>query len=167
MKIQENEEMVKIQQELVKKNLPPTTFTRKTQTVVAGENADVKAKNEHIREMEARLRDVSQDNHLLRAQVDESNHWVYERGPVAEELEELRASSVDQTREINRLTRENNRLRDENRRAGLGSSGIRPRQPAHLIGHPEMERATITQNAVNNLFDRARRSTVNQYQPQQ
>ena len=73
------------------------------------------------------MRDVSQDNHLLRAQVDESDHWVYERGPIAEELEELRASSVDQTREINRLTRENNRLRDENRRAGLGSSGIRPR----------------------------------------
>ena len=47
-------------------------------------------KDQHIRELEARLNTVNQDNELLRATVDEADHWVYDRGPIKQELIELR-----------------------------------------------------------------------------
>ena len=44
-------------------------------------------RDQHIRELEGRLHTVNQDNELLRAQVGEADYWIYERGPIADELQ--------------------------------------------------------------------------------
>ena len=36
----------------------------------------------HVRELQARLLSVDQDNGILRASVDESDYWIYDRGPI-------------------------------------------------------------------------------------
>ena len=61
-------------------------------------------------ELELRLTSMGADNEVLRAQVDEADYWVYERGPIEQELNELRGGSVVSEREITRLTAENTRL---------------------------------------------------------
>ena len=72
--------------------------------MATGESADVNDRNQQIRELRTQLRSVREDNQLLRAEVDEADYWVYNRGPVARELHELRASTADQAMEITRLT---------------------------------------------------------------
>ena len=122
-------------------------------------DTEVHELNQHIRELEGRMRTLNQDNELLRAQVDESDYWIYERGPIQQELLELRDNSVTQTREINRLTRENASISDDLRRAEKAVSTVHRRHQPHEIGHPPLtaqerararavqipERASITQ----------------------
>ena len=113
-------------------------------------------KDQHIREIEARLNTVNQDNELLRAQVQESDYWIYDRGPIAEELHELRQSGVTNNVELNRLQRENTRLHANLRRAeGIVTDAGR-RIPRHDPGHPPVERSSITQTNINHLFERSR-----------
>ena len=116
-------------------HLPPTTESRRTQTIATGQNADVTDRNQHIRELQTQLRSVREDNQLLRAQVDESEYWIYNRGPIAQELHELRASTADQAMEITRLTRENVRLMDDLRRAEGIVIGAGRRHPAQVPYH--------------------------------
>ena len=100
-------------------------------------------------ELELRLTSMGADNEVLRAQVDEADYWVYERGPIEQELNELRVGSHVSEREIARLTTENTRLMDSLRGAeATVTDGERV--------NPPQQRATITQTFVNNLFQRSR-----------
>ena len=99
--------------------------------------------------------------------MEESEYFIYDRGPIAQELHELREQSVGQTREINRLTRENTRLMEDLRRAEAIVGGVARRHPRHQIGHPPPDRATINQTLVNNLFNRARMNGGGNVQRQQ
>ena len=113
-------------------------------------------KDQHIRELETRMTDLHSANEMLRANVDESNYWIYDRGPIEQELRELRQGSVTNTKEINRLTRENVRLMTDVRRADAVVTDTSRSHPRHEQGHPPQQRATITQTFVNNLFARSR-----------
>ena len=41
----------------------------------------------HIRELEARLATVNRDNESLRAEVDEADHYCYDKGSIKDELQ--------------------------------------------------------------------------------
>jgi hypothetical protein len=58
--------------------------------------------------------------------------------------------------ELNRLNRENSRLKDSLRRAEAIVADAGRIHTRHAIGHPEEERASITQTNINNLFARSR-----------
>jgi hypothetical protein len=109
----------------------------------------------HVRELQARLLSVDQDNNLLRANVDESDYWIYDRGPIQQELQELRSSEVTSTMEINRLTRENVKLHDDLRRAEAVVPDAGRRHSRHEAGHPPPERASARQTFVNNMWVRS------------
>ena len=47
-------------------------------------------RDQHVAELESRLRSVNQDNELLRAEVAESDWFIYQRGPVKQEILDLR-----------------------------------------------------------------------------
>ena len=102
-------------------------------------------KDQHIRELEGRMRVLNHDNELLRAQVDESDYWIYERGPIQQELLELRDNSVTQTREINRLTRENVKVSEDLRTAERYLYNGVQKHPRHEIGHPPFTAAEKAQ----------------------
>ena len=106
--------------------------------------------------MQASLTEVRHDNELLRAQVDEADYWIYDRGPIEQELNELRVGSFVSEREIDRLTRENTRLMEGIRRADAMVPNASRVHARHEPGHPPQERSSITQTFVNNLFQRAR-----------
>ena len=107
-------------------------------------------------ELELRLTSMGADNEVLRAQVDEAEYWVYERGPIEQELNELRVGSFVSEREIVRLTTENTRLMETLRGAdSIVTDGERA-HPRRSPGQPPQERATITQTFVNNLFQTSR-----------
>ena len=134
----EMENMKNVQQQLVQENLPASS-----QQIVEAVNSvhsdtEVHELNQHIRELEGRMRTLNQDNELLRAQVDESDYWIYERGPIQQELLELRDNSVSQTREINRLTRENANISEDLRTAESMLNLRARRHEPHEIGHPPM-----------------------------
>ena len=99
---------------------------------------------------------VDSDNGVLRAQVNESDYWIYDRGPIEEELQQLRAGEVSNTMEVNRLTRENVKLHDELRRAESIVTDAGRRHPRHEAGHPPPERASARQTFVNNMWVRSR-----------
>ena len=90
---------------------------------------------------------------------------MYERGPIAAELEELRAASVTKEREIDRLTRENVRLMEDLRRAGGRVAGAGRGISANQAAEPPLDRASINQTLVNSLWARARMSNNNNQQP--
>ena len=71
------------------------------------QRVEVLEQEKHIRELESRLAAVNRDNECLRAEVDEANHWVYERGPIKAELLDLRRNNIMSLAELNRLTSEN------------------------------------------------------------
>ena len=119
--------------------------------------ADAK-KDEKLREFNSKITSMRQDKELLQAQVDESDWHVYERGPIQEELIELREGSVTKEREIASLQRENRRLKaDLNRSEAIVANAGRRHAP-HPPGHPHEERATINQHFINTLFDNAKTS---------
>ena len=93
--------------------------------------------------------------------MDESDWHVYERGPIQEELMELREGSVTKEREIARLVRENNRIKADLHRANAIVSNAGKRHAPHPPGHPQQERATINQHFINTLFDNAKASRQN------
>ena len=103
---------------------------------------------------------------MLRSQVEESEFWIYERGPVAEELRALRESRVAQAQEIDRLTSENARVMRDLRRAEAIVSDAGRRHARHEPGHPHDVRASITQTFVNDLFQRSRRAGQQNKDPQ-
>ena len=96
---------------------------------------------------------------MLRAQVDESDYWIYERGPIQEELMELRTSNVQHVKEINRLTRET-QTAQENLRKAEDMLGKKVRKhPPHLIGHPPsasegkiFNNPNLRQTSLNNMY---------------
>ena len=100
--------------------------------------------NEHIMELELRLTSMGADNEVLRAQVDEADYWVYERGPIEQELNELRVGSVVSEREITRLTAENTRLMETLRGADSIVTDGGNVHPRHSPGHPSQQRSSIT-----------------------
>ena len=142
----------------MERNIKPEVKQITTQTACQGESMEVHLKNEEIRELRSHNVSLLQDNELLRAQVQESEYWIYNRGPVAEELQQLRQQTTLQIQEINRLTLENTRLMDDLRRADAIVEGAGRRHQEHPVGHPASERATITQTYVNSLFQRSRES---------
>ena len=167
------EEMKKVQQQLVQDNLPSSSQQIIEQQNIMHERVELHEKNQHIRELEGRCRTLNQDNELLRSQVDESDYWIYERGPIQQELLELRDNSVSQTREINRLTRENANISEDLRTAESMLKVRARRHEPHEIGHPPMNaeeraranaaqfpaRSSITQTLVNNMFRKSQKAS--------
>ena len=113
-------------------------------------------KEEEIRELQAMANNLLQDKALLQAQVNESDYWIYDRGPVAEEMQQLRQQSALQIQEVNRLTLENTRVMDDLRRAEAIVAGAGRRYPQHQPGHPLAERPSITQTYINQMWSQAR-----------
>ena len=113
-----------------------------------------------VRQLEARLAVVNNSNEELQLELDESNHFIYDRGPVAEEMQNLRHLNRQNIQEIQRINMENEALQDSVRRAQAIVPNAGRRHQRHLIGHPELERATITQNAINHLFERSRNASL-------
>ena len=66
-KSQEIEQMSKVQKQLVQKNLPPFTFTRRTQTAITSRSVEVHNREEEIRELNERLTSTLRENEMLRA----------------------------------------------------------------------------------------------------
>ena len=58
--------------------------------------------------MESQLRDVRQDNDLLRDLDKENDHFIWQKGSIVEELQELKDNAAIREREISRLTSERN-----------------------------------------------------------
>ena len=142
----------------MERNQKPESNSITTQTACQGESIEMNLKNEEIRELRSHNVSLLQDNALLRAQVQESEYWIYNRGPVAEELQQLRQQTSLQIQEINRLTLENTRIMDDLRRADSIVVGAGSRHQEHPVGHPPQERSSITQTYVNSLFQRSRES---------
>ena len=63
-----------------------------------------------LRQLEARLAVVNSRNEDLEAEVQEAEHWVYERGPIKAEIKDLRQLNSSNLAEIARLKNENERL---------------------------------------------------------
>ena len=63
-----------------------------------------------LRQLEARLAVVNARNEDLEAEVQEADHWVYERGPIKAEIKDLRQINASNLAEIARLRNENDRL---------------------------------------------------------
>ena len=84
-------------------------------------------RDEDIRQLESMANGLLMDKSTLQAQVDESDYWVYQRGPVAEKIKFLEQLRTQQTQEINRLTIENSKVMDDLRysEAMFGSAGRR------------------------------------------
>jgi len=111
---------------------------------------------QRIRMLEGRLVEVNNTNENLRAELEESDHYVYDRGTTQEEMQNLRRLQGQQVQEIERLTQENQRQRNELQRAReLVPSAGRNRN-THMIGHPSLERMNTTQSGINHLFTRSR-----------
>ena len=85
--------------------------------------------------METRLRSVTQDNELLKAETEEADYWIFDRGPVKQELLDLRETNAQQTREINRLTRESVTHSENLRTAEAMLNREIRRHPRHELGH--------------------------------
>ena len=154
----EVKEMTHIQRQLIRAGGLKPDKPQGTQTLISRQTSEEHAKDRHIRDLENTLRSKRQDNELLQAQVDESEYWIYDRGPIAEELKELRANSVAKDMEIQRLTRENTRVMESLRRAESVVSGAGRKHVTHEIGHPPADRSSITQTFVNNLWDRSKQA---------
>ena len=84
-------------------------------------------KDEDIRQLESMANGLLMDKSTLQAHVDESNWWVYHRGPVADKIKFLEELRTQQTQEINRLTMENTKVMDDLRysEAMFGTAGRR------------------------------------------
>ena len=167
------EEMKKVQQQLVQKNLPPSDRQILDDVHAVHTDIQIYEKDQHIRELEARLSQLNRDNEMLRAEVDEADWWIYDRGPIQQELQDLREGNVRNTAEINRLTRENANISEDLRTAERMLHGVHRKHPRHEIGHPPLteeeqrkdrlaqipERASITQTFVNNMFQKSQKAS--------
>ena len=56
------------------------------------------------------MRDARLDNDLLRDMDKENDHFIWQRGAIVDELQELKNNAAIREREISRLTNENVRL---------------------------------------------------------
>jgi len=97
-------------------------------------------------------RSLLEEKALLRSQVREADYWVYDRGPVAEELQQLEQQSTLQIQEINRLTLENTRVMTDLRSVEALVANNNRRHPPHEPGHPPVNRSSITQTYINNMW---------------
>lgn len=154
----ENARLKEHQQDLIDLLEQKPDQSKMTQTMIFSQTPEDAAKDKRIRELNRQLTAKRQDNELLQAEVDESNYWVYERGPVKQELIELREGSVTKDREIAKLERENSRLKADLKRAQAVVADAGRRHSPHAVGHPSPERASINQHFINNLFDRAKQA---------
>ena len=106
----------------------------------------------HIRELESRLAAVNRDNECLRAEVDEANHWVYERGPIKAELLDLRRNNIMSLAELNRLTSEN---AQKTVQLAAAEAHVRTFSKWKYRNAPQVSppmRAATTQTRINNLW---------------
>ena len=92
---------------------------------------------QQLRQLEARLAVVNSRNEDLEAEVQEANHWVYERGPVQAEIKDLRQLYASHLAEIARLKNENERLQKAVRdfQNSVGNHGSR--QQIQMVERPE------------------------------
>ena len=93
--------------------------------------------HQQIRLLQARLAVVNNSNEELQLQVDESDHCLYDRGPIQEEIDDLRKLNTQHLTELERMRRENNRLKDSVRRAAAIVPEAGRRHQRHAFGHPE------------------------------
>ena len=78
-------------------------YDRKT----AYQSVEVMELQKYIKDLEGRTVTLTNDIESLRAEVTEADWYVYDRGGVKEEIQNLRRTNITNMQEIFRLTSEN------------------------------------------------------------
>ena len=125
------------------------------------ENLEKYELEQNIRILEGRLVAVNNSNEDLRAELNESDYIVYDRGTIQGEMQNLRRLNGQQVQEIERLKHENQSLQSQLRRARELVPNAGRSTNRHLIGHPSLERANTTQAGINFLFSRSLEASRN------
>ena len=110
----------------------------------------------HNTELETRVATLHRDNESLRAEVDEADHYVYERGPIKHELFTIRQQNIQVLAEINRLTSESVRKSMELSHAEEGLKYAMKQLIATGAMKLIKTRATATQTYINHFYQEIR-----------
>jgi hypothetical protein len=75
----------------------------------ATESMEMMELRKYVKELEDRVAGLSSQAESYQAQIGEADYWVFDRGAIKEELQQLRRTNISNLVEINRLTSESQR----------------------------------------------------------
>ena len=122
----------------------------------AHESADIIELQKYIKELEGRTVTLTNDVETLRAELTEADWYVYDRGGVKEEIQNLRRTNITNLQEIFRLTSENQRKTVELAHAEEGWRYAVKNNKAKMVPQPPPERSSQSQTCLNFMYQTAR-----------
>ena len=120
----------------------------------------------YMYELEARCSELNRQNESHRADIADWEQWYDKDSSAKEEIEELRKLKISNLVSINRLETENKSLRLQLSYAQDEVKYMKINKKAAQKPKPNFTRDDLSQENVDELFDKARRYHVDQIQPQ-
>ena len=146
----------------IKKDTPPK-FTHKESSHQYVEKLELE---KHIRELEARCAELNRQNESLQAEVDEADHYCYQKGSIKTELEELRREKISSLVTINKLSAENHGLKMQLSHAEDTIKGLRMSKQGKKKQEIRFTKDALTQANIDGLYAKAEQAHFERIQPQ-